>query len=54
MSEEKIVLSKDTAKRIHDYLVDTRDRGPDGRGWKSDQLISDLNELAKLLGLPLY
>lgn len=47
-----VVIPRELAKRIYEYLTELQDEGPVGEGWKSTGLIADMNSLADLLDLP--
>ena len=44
-----IAISRDLAERLLNHLASMQDEGPDGCGWKSDQLQSDIDALRDAL-----
>lgn len=45
-------LPRELVVRLREYLMDVQDEGPFGEGWKSDELIADINILGEAIGLP--
>ena len=45
----ELKIRTDLAKRILEYLSELYDEGPEGEGWQSEQLVTDIDTIKNLL-----